>query len=81
MPTVLGCLLEPSGLVSGATSTCAETGVNPRDTVADTSAGRGLDVPACRKLLWNAGFRYLRHGDGTLVELTEDYIAACDANE
>jgi biotin synthase len=81
MPTVLGCLLEPSGLVSGATSTCAETGVNPRDTVADTSAGRGLDVPACRRLLWNAGFRYLRRGDGTLVELTEDYIAACDANE
>ncbi|WP_157384363.1 hypothetical protein [Desulfitobacterium hafniense] len=37
------------GFVSGANSICAETGVNPRDTTADTSKGRGLDVKAAGK--------------------------------
>jgi biotin synthase len=67
-------------LVSGANSICAETGVNPRDTAADTSIGRGLDVTACRKMLWQAGFEYLAKGDGTRVPLTQDYIAKCAAN-
>jgi biotin synthase len=68
-------------LVSGANSICAETGVNPRDTAADTSAGRGLDVTACRKMLWQSGFRYLARGDGSRVELTADYIKNCEATE
>ena len=67
-------------LVSGANSICAETGVNPRDTAADTSKGRGLDVTACRKMLWQAGFKHLAMGDGTRIELTPEYIAKCDAN-
>ncbi|MDO4553481.1 MAG: hypothetical protein Q4C22_08120 [Bacillota bacterium] len=72
---------EPNGicLVSGSNSICAETGVNPRDTAADTSAGRGLDVTACRKMLWQAGFQYLLRGDGSRVELTAEYIAKCEA--
>jgi biotin synthase len=67
-------------LVSGANSICAETGVNPRDTEADTSKGRGLDVSACRKMLWQAGFGYLAMGDGTRIPLTPEYIAACETN-
>lgn len=70
---------EPLGLVSGGNSICAETGVNPRDTAADTSAGRGLDVSACRKMLWEAGFTHLAMGDGTRIELSADYIAERDA--
>jgi len=44
-------------LASGANAICAETGVNPRDVQADTSAGRGLDVAACRDMLREAGFK------------------------
>jgi len=69
---------DPISLVSGANSICAETGVNPRDTAADTSRGRGLDVSACRKTLWQAGFQYLAKGDGARIELTPEYIAACE---
>mgnify|MGYP000861203337 FL=1 len=65
-------------LVSGANSICAETGVNPRDTEADTSKGRGLDVTACRKMLWQAGFKHLAKGDGTRIELTPEYITKCE---
>jgi len=65
-------------LTSGANSICAETGVNPRDTAADTSQGRGLDVSACRKMLWNAGYKHLLRGDGSRVELTPEYIARCE---
>ena len=54
--------------------TTAETGVNPRDTAADTSAHRGMDLTDCRTMLYEAGFTHLCKGDGTLVELTEEYI-------
>ena len=67
-------------LVSGANSICAETGVNPRDVEADTSKGRGLDVTACRKMLWQAGFKQLVKGDGNRIELTPEYIAKCEKN-
>ena len=67
-------------LVSGANSICAETGVNPRDVEADTSKGRGLDVTACRKMLWQAGFRQIVKGDGSRIELTPEYIAKCEKN-
>jgi biotin synthase len=67
-------------LVSGANSICAETGVNPRDTEADTSRGRGLDVTACRKMLWQAGFTQLARGDGSRVALSPAYIAECETS-
>jgi hypothetical protein len=72
---------DPISLVSGANSICAETGVNPRDVTADTSRGRGLDVSACRKMLWQAGFTQLVRGDGKRVALTPEYIARCEAND
>ena len=42
---------EPNliGLTSGANAVYAETGANPRDTEADTSANRGLDMAAARR--------------------------------
>ncbi len=71
---------DPISLASGANAICAETGVNPRDIAADTSQGRGLDVSACRKMLWQAGFSQLARGDGKRIKLTRQYISQCEAN-
>ncbi|MEE0845649.1 MAG: hypothetical protein U0L71_05585 [Eggerthellaceae bacterium] len=72
---------NPIGLVSGANNISAETGVNPRDTAADTShGGRGLDVAACREMLYQAGFDYLVRGDGSKVALTAEYLRRCEEN-
>lgn len=70
---------EPNeiGYVSGGNMICAETGINPRDTEADTAANRGLDVDACRRILFESGFERLYKGDGTTVELNEKYIKEC----
>lgn len=67
---------EPTPIcyASGSNLITAETGVNPRDTAADTSANRGMDLTDCRKMLYDAGFTHLCKGDGSLVELTADYI-------
>jgi len=62
------------GLVSGGNLINAEGGVNARDLAWDTLQGRGLDVGACRRMLYEAGFAYLRCGDDTLVPLTAEYI-------
>ena len=69
---------EPNtvSLMSGANTIWAETGFNPRDTVEDTAAGRGLDVPAVRQMFYQAGFRTLVRGDGTRVDLTPEYMEA-----
>jgi biotin synthase len=66
---------EPNllGLAAGANTVYAETGANPRDTEADTSANRGLDIIACRKMLYEAGFTRLLRGDGTDVPLDFEY--------
>jgi biotin synthase len=58
---------EPNliGLTCGANVVYAETGANPRDTEADTSGHRGLDVAGCRQMLCEAGFERLLAGDGT----------------
>lgn len=58
---------EPNliGLTSGANVVYAETGANPRDTATDTTSRRGLDMPAARKMLYEAGFTALRCGDGS----------------
>jgi biotin synthase len=67
---------EPNliGLPSGANVVYAETAINPRDTAADTSGNRGLDMNACRRLLYEAGFSSLLRGDGSTVPLTLRYL-------
>ena len=63
---------EPNllGLCAGANAIYAETGSNPRDTASDTAAGRGMDMPACRRMLYEAGFPSLLRGDGSIVPLS-----------
>jgi biotin synthase len=67
---------EPNllGLAAGANTVYAETGANPRDTEADTSVNRGLDIVACRKMLYEAGFTRLLRGDGMDVPLDFEYV-------
>ena len=67
---------EPSelGYLSGANFVTAETGANPRDTVLDTSEGRGWDMNRCRKLLFECGFTKLLRGDGSEIPLDYDYL-------
>jgi biotin synthase len=43
-------------LVAGANQVYAETGPSPRDTVDDTSKGRGYSVETCKNLLRGAGY-------------------------
>jgi biotin synthase len=70
---------EPTeiGYVSGANVVTAETGVNPRDDVAETSAGRGMDMAACRRMLFDSGFKYIRRGDESKIPLTLEYVQKC----
>jgi biotin synthase len=65
---------EPNqaGLLSGGSLVCPETGVNPRDTAKDTAGNRGLDVGACKKLLYEAGFTSICRGDETRIPLTTE---------
>ena len=65
---------NPLGLAAGANVVYAETGANPRDLEADTEKNRGLDMAACRKMLYEAGFAKLLRGDGSTVNLDLDYI-------
>ena len=69
---------EPTPIcyASGSNLITAETGVNPRDTAAETSQNRGMDLTDCRTMLYEAGFTHLCKGDGTLVDLTPEYIEA-----
>jgi biotin synthase len=62
---------EPNllGLTAGANVVYAETGANPRDTEDDTSQSRGLDMAACRKMLYEAGFTELQRADGSATPL------------
>lgn len=52
------CTHEPNilGATSGANLFWAEVGTNPRDTEADTSKGRGLDVGSCMEMFKEADF-------------------------
>ena len=72
---------EPSelGYLAGANFVTAETGANPRDTVLDTSKGRGWDMNRCRKLLFEAGFTKLMKGDGSTIDLNYDYLKNTDS--
>ncbi|MCB6993579.1 hypothetical protein LI177_08810 [bacterium 210820-DFI.6.37] len=67
---------EPNtlGYTSGANIITAESGYNPRDSNGDTSKGRGMDMDACRKMMLECGFSYLRRGDESKIPLTLDYI-------
>lgn len=62
---------EPSthGYMSGANLITAETGVNPRDIVADTLQNRGIDIADCRRILKDAGYEYGARGDGSRFAL------------
>jgi biotin synthase len=55
------CTHEPNllGAGSGANLFWAEVGTNPRDTEAETSEGRGLDVLACRTMFYEMDFGLL----------------------
>lgn len=66
-----------AGYVSGANLITAETGVNPRDTAAETSENRGMDMDACRRMLYDTGFTSLCKGDGSRIPLTMEYINSC----
>jgi biotin synthase len=63
---------EPNllGLAAGANSVYAETGSNPRDLQADTSGHRGVDVAACRRMSYEAGFEHVLRGDGGRAALS-----------
>lgn len=67
---------EPNEIayISGANIITAETGANPRDNTGDTSKNRGMDMDACRRMLLDSGFSYLRRGDESKIPLTLDYI-------
>lgn len=56
------CTHEPNllGAVAGANLFWAEVGTNPRDTEAETSKGRGMDVKSCMEMLKEADFNILQ---------------------
>ncbi len=73
--TLVGnCTHEPNllGAIAGANLFWAEAGTNPRDTEAETSKGRGLDVKFCMEIFREAEFElyrgpsiiYSKHPDG-----------------
>lgn len=65
---------EPNllGLCAGANAVYAETGSNPRDTAAETAGRRGIDMDACRRMVYEAGFTALLHGDDQASPLDPD---------
>lgn len=67
---------EPNllGLAAGANAVYAETGANPRDTQADTSVNRGLDMAACRKMVYESGFAGLLRGNDSSIRLDLPYV-------
>ncbi|MDR0355857.1 MAG: hypothetical protein LBJ64_09020 [Deltaproteobacteria bacterium] len=73
---------EPTeiGYVSGANVVTAETGVNPRDHMAETSANRGLDMDICRRMLLDCGFRHIRRGNEEKIPLDLDYVNGLNRN-
>ena len=62
---------EPNllGLAAGANVVYAESGANPRDVEIETERNRGMNMAACRKMLYEAGFTALQRGDGSSVAL------------
>ena len=66
---------EPNllGITAGANTVFAETGANPRDTVADTTGHRGLDITGCKIILYEAGFESILTSPGKRVSLADPY--------
>lgn len=62
---------EPNllGLAAGANTVYAESGANPRDLAEDTSLSRGLDVKACKKMLYESGYTALMRGNDTFIQM------------
>lgn len=60
--TIGNCTHEPNvlGATAGANLFWAEVGTNPRDTEADTSEGRGLDISSCMEMFKEADFEMLQ---------------------
>jgi len=56
------CTHEPNllGAATGANLFWAEAGTNPRDTEAETSKGRGMNIKSCMELFRQADFDILR---------------------
>ena len=67
------CTHEPNtlGATAGANLFWAEVGTNPRDTEADTSKGRGLDVISCTEMFKEADFEILQ---GPSIIYSENYV-------
>jgi biotin synthase len=61
------CTHEPNvlGATAGANLFWAEVGTNPRDTEANTSEGRGLDISTCRKIFQEAD-QEVQHGSSVI---------------
>ena len=72
---------EPNALsyASGANIVTAESGANPRDSHSDTSNNRGMDMARCRKMLFEAGFDYIRRGDERKIKLDLNYLIQTDS--
>ena len=56
-------------LTAGANQIYAETGPNPRDTIEDTSKGRGLSAERCTQMLMEAGLKPRVKGAASLQGL------------
>ena len=72
---------EPNQLsyAAGANIITAESGANPRDSQADTSKNRGMDMARCRKMLFECGFDYIRRGDESKIPLNLEYLIKTDS--
>lgn len=70
------CVHEPilQGLQSGANVVMAESGANPRDQESETTRHRGMSLPQCRQMLFDAGFEFLRRGDMQKIALNQAYL-------
>lgn len=66
---------EPNllGYASGANIITAESGANPRDEQGETSKHRGMDMDACRRMLVETGFEFIRRGDESKIPLSLEY--------
>jgi len=67
------CTHEPNllGATTGANLFWAEAGTNPRDTEAETSKGRGMDVKSCMGLFRQADFDILE-GPSVIYTKSDD---------
>ncbi|MEL7610547.1 MAG: hypothetical protein AAGU74_13730 [Bacillota bacterium] len=70
---------NPLSYAAGANIITAESGANPRDCEGDTSKNRGMDMAACRRMLYECGFANIRRGDESKIPLDYDYLLKTDS--